>query len=116
MSAFGICSVSAPRRLPRPAASHTACMLQSYLLKQLGQSGEAPNHRDVREAEHEALRREGRRHTHERDPFALGDLAVVKRIPDEQHLLSIDLEAARHGLEVRAPLGEAASEPQSQIE
>ena len=43
----------------------------------------------------------------EGDPLALGDLAVVQRVADEQHLLPVDRERARHRVEVRAPLGRA---------
>src|SRR5437763_1889206 len=76
MSALGTCSVSAPRRLPSPAASNTACMVRS-LLKQIRKRREAPDHWNLGEPEHETLGGEGRRHADERHPFALGDLTVV---------------------------------------
>src|SRR6478672_5555564 len=113
-SAFGICSVSVPSRLPRPAASSTA--FTKNLLEQRRQRREAANHRHRRKAQREPIGRERRRDADERNAFTLGDLAVVQRIAHEQHLLAGGAELARRGVQVRPPLGQSVAVAEHQIE
>src|SRR4029079_3742686 len=111
---WGLGAVTAPGRLPSPAASSTACIANR--LEQGGQRREPANHRHRREAQREAVGRERRRHADEGNALALRDLAVVQRVADEQHLLSGGAELTRRRVQVRAPLGQPAAVTEHEVE
>src|SRR4051794_39584329 len=113
INAFGICCVSAPSRLPRPAASSTASTAD---LEQRRQRREAPDHGHGRETQREPIGRERRRDADERDALPLRDLTIVQRVAHEQHLLPRGAELARRRVQVRAPLREASAVTEHQVE